>query len=88
MSEKRVCNRCVMDTSAMQIAFDARGVCNFCRDYEARLQAAARDDGDRTARREQFLDQASAMAALEAARDQQLKRGFQLMFVQGADAPK
>lgn len=39
-------------------------------------------------RREQFLDQASASAALEQARDQQLKRGFQLMFVQGADAPR
>ena len=39
-------------------------------------------------KREQFLDHASAMAALEHARDQQIKRGFQLMFVQGADAPK
>ena len=32
--------------------------------------------------------QASAIAALEAARDAQLKRGFQLMFAQGADAPR
>jgi len=39
-------------------------------------------------RREQFLDQASAFTALEQARDQQLKRGFQLTFVQGADAPR
>ena len=39
-------------------------------------------------RREQFLDQPSAFAALEQARDQQIKRGFQLMFVQGADAPR
>lgn len=44
--------------------------------------------GRSTLRREQFLDQASALEALEQARDQQLKRGFQLMFVQGADAPK
>lgn len=35
-------------------------------------------------RREQFDDQASAMAALEAARDQQLKRGLQLVFAEGA----
>ena len=41
-----------------------------------------------TLRREQFPDQGSAMAALEAARDAQLKRGFQLMFAQGADAPR
>ena len=37
-------------------------------------------------RREQFLDQESALAALEKARDQQIKRGFQLMFSQGVDA--
>lgn len=39
-------------------------------------------------RREQFLDQASAFKAIETARDQQLKRGFQLMFAKGTDAPK
>lgn len=43
--------------------------------------------GRSTVRREQFLDQASAITALEHARDQQLKRGFQLMFAQGTDAP-
>ena len=44
--------------------------------------------GRSTVRREQFLDQASAVDALEHARDQQLKRAFQLMFAQGTDAPK
>jgi predicted DNA-binding WGR domain protein len=39
-------------------------------------------------KREQYLDQASAQVALEHARDTQLKKGFQLMFVQGAEAPK
>jgi hypothetical protein len=34
------------------------------------------------------MEQASAIAALEHARDQQLKRGFQLMFAQGVEAPK
>lgn len=42
--------------------------------------------GRSTLRREQYLDQASAMAALEHARDLQLKKGFQLMFVQGEAA--
>ncbi|MDX1549660.1 MAG: WGR domain-containing protein [Lysobacter spongiicola] len=37
-------------------------------------------------RREQFLDQKSALVALEKARDQQIKRGFQLMFSQGTNA--
>ena len=36
-------------------------------------------------RREQVLDHDSALQALEQARDQQLKRGFQLMFSQGTD---
>ena len=44
--------------------------------------------GRSTLRREQFLDQASAMSALEHARDLQLKKGFQLMFVQGSEAPR
>jgi hypothetical protein len=44
--------------------------------------------GRSSVRREQYLDQASAVAALEHARDLQLKKGFQLMFVQGAEAPK
>ncbi|MEH6415685.1 WGR domain-containing protein [Pseudomonas sp. CGJS7] len=44
--------------------------------------------GRSTVRREVFMDHDSALAALEQARDQQLKRGFQLMFSQGAEAPR
>jgi predicted DNA-binding WGR domain protein len=44
--------------------------------------------GRSTLRREQFMDRDSALAALEKARDQQLKRGFHLMYAQGAQAPK
>jgi hypothetical protein len=44
--------------------------------------------GRSTLRKEQYLDQGSALAAFEHARDQQLKKGFQLMFVQGAEAPR
>jgi len=39
-------------------------------------------------RREQYLDRDSAFAALEHTRDLQLKKGFQLMFAQGAEAPE
>jgi hypothetical protein len=39
-------------------------------------------------RREQFLDRDSAIAAFEKARDNQLHRGFLVMFAQGAEAPK
>lgn len=38
-------------------------------------------------RREQFLDQDAALAAFEKARDAQVKRGFLVMFAQGASAP-
>ncbi len=44
--------------------------------------------GRSTVRRQQFLSQAEAVAALEQARDQQLKRGYQLMFARGADTPR
>ena len=43
--------------------------------------------GRSTVKREQYLDQSSALAALERARDQALKKGFQLMFAHGVDAP-
>lgn len=32
----QVCTRCVMDTSAPDIAFDADGRCSYCRDFESR----------------------------------------------------
>ena len=44
--------------------------------------------GRSTLRREQYLDQASALAAFEHARDLQLKKGFQVTFSQGAGAPR
>src|SRR3546814_19414545 len=43
--------------------------------------------GRSTVRREQFPDHPSAPAALDHARDQPLKRAFQLLFTQGTDAP-
>ena len=39
-------------------------------------------------RREQYLQQDEAMAAFEKARDANLRRGFKVVFVQGADAPR
>lgn len=34
----KVCSRCVMDTSAADIEFDDKGVCNFCQGFEDRLK--------------------------------------------------
>ena len=39
-------------------------------------------------KREVYLEQDQAIAAFEKARDLQLKRGFQIMFAQGAEAPR
>ena len=29
----KICNRCLMDTSAIDIYFDKNGNCNFCSDF-------------------------------------------------------
>ena len=52
--------------------------------YRARGQPGQRN----SAKREVFLDRQDAVIALEKARDGQLKRGFQVMFAQGADDPR
>ena len=41
----RTCVRCVMDESAPNIVVDAHGVCNFCRDFEAKLSELQRLQG-------------------------------------------
>ena len=52
------------------------------------LRESGQIGGRSTLKRELYADQGSAIAALESARDAQLKRGFLLMFAQGADAPR
>ena len=52
------------------------------------LRETGQIGGRSTLKREQFPDQAAALIAFEHARDLQLKKGFQLMFAQGVDAPK
>ena len=52
------------------------------------LRESGQIGGKSQLRREQYLLQEEATAAFEKARDAQLKRGFQLVFAQGADAPR
>ncbi|WP_202844323.1 WGR domain-containing protein [Luteimonas saliphila] len=52
------------------------------------LRETGQTGGRSTLRRELFMDHAGALAALEQARDAQLKRGFQLMYAEGTSAPK
>lgn len=51
----------------------------------ALLRETGQTGGRSTVRREQYLDRDAAFAALERARDAQLKKGFQLMFAQGEE---
>lgn len=51
------------------------------------LREAGQIGGRSTLKREQFLERDSALQAFEKARDAQIKRGFQVMFAQGASAP-
>ena len=52
------------------------------------LRESGQVGGKSQLRREQYLLQAEATAAFEKARDGQLKRGFQVVYVSGADAPR
>lgn len=51
------------------------------------LRETGQIGGRSTVRRDQFLDRGEAFAALESARDAQIKRGFHLMFAEG-EAPR
>ena len=52
------------------------------------LRESGHTGGRSQAKVEQFTDRDAAMAAFENARDTQLRRGFQVMFAQGSEAPK
>lgn len=52
------------------------------------LRESGQVGGRSQLKREQFLDHVAAQTALESARDAHLRRGYQLMFVQGASAPR
>ena len=51
------------------------------------LRESGQTGGRSTLRKSLHADQASALAALEKERDTHLKKGFLLVFAQGADAP-
>lgn len=37
--EYRQCTRCLMDTTAADIIFDEQGVCNYCKEFEEKLNS-------------------------------------------------
>jgi len=60
MTTYQVCTRCVMDTTATDIVFDERGVCSYCTDFLARLDAARRKVADAQAHRDAFIARVKA----------------------------
>lgn len=46
----QVCTRCVMDTTAPDIEFDADGVCNYCKTHEEKVAMAPFSQGDAAAK--------------------------------------
>jgi predicted DNA-binding WGR domain protein len=52
------------------------------------IRESGQTGGRSQLKREQYLDRDQALAAFEKARDAQVKRGFHVMFAQGADAPR
>jgi predicted DNA-binding WGR domain protein len=52
------------------------------------LKETGQTGGRSQLKREQFLDRDQALAAFEKARDQQVRKGFRVMFAAGAEAPR
>jgi hypothetical protein len=51
------------------------------------VKESGQQGGKVSVKREQYLDLDQAQAALTLARDQQLKKGYAIMFAEGEDAP-
>lgn len=61
MREYRVCNRCVMDTSAVEIEFDTDGNCQFCNDFLSRTKDLKKvTETEKTAALEDFVKKIKA----------------------------
>lgn len=57
MSNYRICNRCVMDTTAIDIKFDEMGNCNYCNDFISKLLENEVDDVRKQNQRESLITQ-------------------------------
>lgn len=57
----QACTRCVMDTSARDIAFDENGICNFCSGFlEKSSHVLFMDEAERSRRREAYIARVKA----------------------------
>lgn len=63
----QICTRCVMDTSALDISFDAHGVCNYCSEFLMRSgYLLSETDENRVARLSDFVEKVKTDGAGKA----------------------
>lgn len=53
----RICSRCVMDTTAVEIEFYDDGRCNFCKNYDEHITRDLHNDAAGAARLEQLIEE-------------------------------
>lgn len=60
MTDYQICTRCVMDTTACDIVFDKEGGCNYCTEFQEKLDLAQAKVVDHQAHRDKFIAQVKA----------------------------
>jgi len=55
MEEKKICSRCIMDSSIPDIVFDENGMCNYCKEYEKKAALLFSDSNQRREKRNELL---------------------------------
>jgi N-acetyl sugar amidotransferase len=59
----RTCSRCIMDTTAPDIEFDEQGICNYCKDFEAKqAKHFAPSEEERLRRLDTLVEQVKSSA--------------------------
>ena len=53
---KKICSRCVMDTSIKNINFDLNGICNYCKEYELRVKNELYKEPERSKKLKSIID--------------------------------
>jgi len=55
MAEYQVCTQCVMDTTASDIVFDGKGICNYCTAFKKKIDETQANVANLQARRDEFI---------------------------------
>ena len=50
----KICSKCVMDSTALEIKFDNNGVCSFCKEYDIRSSKDLHESPEDSKKLEEF----------------------------------